>query len=93
MYGVGCHIRRQAGHGAAHSLATYLEAAELISRLAEADAQLRFFESLALSVLVLIRPGPGNEAAIAKDRILGFPQVARAWKNHESADLRPTPTR
>ena len=34
LYGVGCQIRRQAGHGAAHSLATYLEAAEFISRLA-----------------------------------------------------------
>ena len=35
MYGVGCQIRGQAGHGAAHSLATYLEAAELIPRLAD----------------------------------------------------------
>ena len=33
-YGVGCQIHRQAGHGAAHRLATYLEAAELIPRLA-----------------------------------------------------------
>ena len=41
-HGVGCQIRRQAGHGAAHSLATYLEAAELIPRLAEANAQILF---------------------------------------------------
>jgi len=34
LHGVGCQIRRQAGHGAAHSLATSLEAAEFIPRLA-----------------------------------------------------------
>ena len=39
-YGVGCQIRRQAGHGAAHSLATCLEAAELILRPAGANAQI-----------------------------------------------------
>ena len=43
LYGVGCQIRRQAGHGAAHSLATYLEAAEFIPRLAAVKAQF-FFE-------------------------------------------------
>ena len=42
LHGVGCQIRRQAVHGAAHSLATYLEAAELIPRLAEASAQVLF---------------------------------------------------
>ena len=41
-YGVGCQIRRQAGHGAAHSLATYLEAAELIPRLAAVNADTFF---------------------------------------------------
>jgi hypothetical protein len=40
LCGVGCQIRRQAGHGAANSLATYLEAAELIPRLAEASARI-----------------------------------------------------
>ena len=39
-YGVGCQIRRQAGHGAAHSLATYFEAAELIPRHAAANAHI-----------------------------------------------------
>ena len=43
FYGVGFQIRRQAGHGAAQSSATYLEAAELIPRPAEANAQI-FFE-------------------------------------------------
>ena len=33
LCGVGYQSRRQAGHGAAHSLATYLEAAELIPRI------------------------------------------------------------
>ena len=42
LHGVGCQIRRQAGHGAAHSVATYLEAAELIPRLAGANAQTFF---------------------------------------------------
>ena len=38
VYGVGCQIRKQAGHGAAHSLATSLEAAEFIPRLAAVNA-------------------------------------------------------
>ena len=42
-HGVCCQICRQAGHGAAHSLATYLEALELIPRLAAANARI-FFE-------------------------------------------------
>jgi len=41
-HGVGCQIHRQARHGAAHSLATSLEAAEFIPRLATANAQLIF---------------------------------------------------
>ena len=40
---MGCQIRRQAEHGAAHSLAAFLEAAELIPRLAAANVQ-PFFE-------------------------------------------------
>ena len=39
LYGVGCQIRRQAGHGAAPSRANFLEAAKLIPRLAAANAQ------------------------------------------------------
>ena len=50
FYGVGCQIRRQAGHGAAHGLATYLEAAELIPRPAEANAQF-FFERPTVTLL------------------------------------------
>jgi hypothetical protein len=38
LYGAGCQIRRQAGHGAAHSSATYLGAAEYIPRLAAVKA-------------------------------------------------------
>ena len=47
-YGVGCQIHRQAGHGAAHSLATCLEAAELIQRPAKANAQFFFENQLSL---------------------------------------------
>ena len=43
FYGVGCQIRRQAGHGAAHSLATNLKAAEFIPLLAAVKA-VTFFE-------------------------------------------------
>ena len=39
---MGCQIRRQAEHGAAHSLVTFPEAAELIPRLAAANVQLFF---------------------------------------------------
>ena len=40
--GVGCQIRRQAEHGAAHNLAIYLEAAELIPRPAAVNADILF---------------------------------------------------
>ena len=36
---MGCQIRRQAEHGATHNLAAFLEATELIPRLAAANVQ------------------------------------------------------
>ena len=44
FYGVGCQIRRQAGHGAAPNLATLLKAAWFILRLAAANAQIFFLK-------------------------------------------------
>ena len=56
MNGVGCQIRRQAGHGAAPSLAAFPEAAELIPRLAAAGVQL-FFEKETATLVVTHKIG------------------------------------